>query len=81
MFDNKIEFAFSDSFWVKIYSNIKTSQKPAKEKRKLMIIEAIREKRVTKRGFAEEINVNKSTIESNLEELRYENNKCCRGKA
>ena len=76
---NKIEFAFSDSFWVKIYSNIKTSQKPAKnqpkpakEKRKLMIIEAIREERFTKRGFAEEINVNKSTVESDLEELRYE---------
>ena len=37
-----------------------------------MIIEAIREERFTKRGFAEEINVNKSTVESDLEELRYE---------
>ena len=77
---NKVEFSFSDSFWVEIYSNRKTSQKPAKnqpktsqkifkEKRKRMIIKAIKEKRFTKRGFAEEIGMNKSTVESDLEEL------------
>jgi len=48
----------------------KTSQKPAKEERKKLILQAIKEKTFTKRGFAQEIWMNKSTIESDLEELK-----------
>jgi len=50
----------------------KTSQKPAKEERKKLILQAIKEKTFTKRRFAEKIRVNKSTIELDLEELKKE---------
>ena len=50
----------------------KTSQKPAKEERKKMIIQTIKENKFTKRGFAEEIGVNGSTVESDLKELKEE---------
>jgi ATP-dependent DNA helicase RecG len=50
----------------------KTSQKPAKKQRKDMIIKAMKEDRFTKRAFAEELEVNKSTIEEDLTELKNE---------
>jgi len=50
----------------------KTSQKPAKEERKKLILQAIKEKTFTKRRFAEKIRVNKSTIELDLKELKKE---------
>jgi len=50
----------------------KTSQKPAKKERKRMILDVIKENKFTKRGFAEEIGVNKSTIEEDLKELKEE---------
>ena len=51
----------------------KTSQKPAKEERKKLILQEIKEKTFTKRGFAKKIKMNKSTIELDLEELKKEN--------
>ncbi|MFW6233339.1 MAG: ATP-binding protein [Nanoarchaeota archaeon] len=50
----------------------KTSQKPAKEERKKLILEAIKGRRFTKRTFADELRINKSTVESDLEELKKE---------
>jgi len=50
----------------------KTSQKPAKEERKKLILQAIKGKIFTKRGFAKEIEMNKSTIEEDLKELKDE---------
>ncbi|OGT92881.1 MAG: hypothetical protein A2298_02105 [Gammaproteobacteria bacterium RIFOXYB2_FULL_38_6] len=50
----------------------KTSQKPAKNKRKLLILEAIKNNQFRKRSFSQKLGVNKSTIESDLEELKQE---------
>ncbi|MCK5624782.1 putative DNA binding domain-containing protein [Candidatus Pacearchaeota archaeon] len=50
----------------------KPSQNPAKEERKKLILQAIKGKTFTKRRFAREIGMNKSTIESDLDELKSE---------
>ncbi len=47
----------------------KTSQKPAKEERQKLILSRIERGDFTKRSFAGEIGMNKSTIEADLEEL------------
>lgn len=48
----------------------KTSQKPAKKERLEMVIEEIRNGVFTKRGFAEKIGMNKSTVEEDLRDLK-----------
>jgi ATP-dependent DNA helicase RecG len=50
-----------------------TSQKPVKETRKKLILEAIVNKSFTNRAFSAKIGVNRSTIESDLIELKAEN--------
>jgi len=50
----------------------KTSQKPAKNQRKEMILERIKKGFFRKRSFADELGMNKSTIESDLDELKSE---------
>jgi len=76
----KIEFKAETYFRTIFYRNKtsqkpaknqpKTSQKPAKIKRKEKILEHIKKNTFSKRSFAEEINMNRSTIESDLEELK-----------
>ena len=53
-------------------NQLKTSQKPVKDERKKLIFEAIKTKRFTSRFFVKEIGVNRSTVESDLNELKKE---------